>query len=484
MVDMITDTPDRRLLPTKRQSIEADHSKSALDSAALINHKYKTARKIILAPVKYSVIYLVSTYLIFLIGPLAQSSPDIATLSIFVFSTYGLFFGGYYLSTLGAERGVINSHKQDYGNSRTHLWMIWLGTAYFSIWGINMIREFGGGSLSEILEMIMSPGAAYKAKFEVFEQQIATNRVNRVTQILIIFSIIFGLFIPLITAAWPRVRRVNKILAVISIIIYTSAFLFIGTMKGVGDVALFIISGVSVRYAISIISGTAIRTQKAPRTGRAKLLVTIFMVAGFTYMVTNQMQRAAEFQISESRSVGNVSGTLLDTLFGESIAYGIYATLAYPSHGYLGLSYNLEQPFIFSNGAGFSQAFESYRFQFLGGENNLYKTYPYRTEAKGDWPAGMYWSTIFPWLASDMSFYLVPFFMGFIGYLFGKSWIACLKSKALLPLAAFSQFIIMVAFIPANNQVLMQRQGIWIVFSIIGLSLFNSLAKGATRGMR
>ena len=189
------------------------------------------------------------------------------------------------------------------------------------------------------------------------------------------------------------------------------------------------------------------------------------------------MLRAEEFGITESAIVGDVSDTVIARAFGTDAAYGIYTVLAYPSHGYLGLGYSMSVPFEFSRGAGLSQAYESYRSQYFGGAEFRYLTYPERSEQVTGWPAGMFWSTIFPWLASDLTFYLIPLFMAAIGALFARLWLSCLYGANALSLAAFGQIIVFVAFIPANNQVLMQRQGLLVVLWLLSLGLLQLLTK-------
>jgi hypothetical protein len=120
------------------------------------------------------------------------------------------------------------------------------------------------------------------------------------------------------------------------------------------------------------------------------------------------------------------------------------------------------------------QAFESYRYQYFGGESNLLLTYPYRTEAVTGWPAGMYWSTAFPWIASDLTFFGVFPFMFLIGMLFARTWVRCLKTLDIISLAILGQILIFIAFLPANNQVLMSRQGF---LSVVTLTIIVVLRK-------
>lgn len=310
----------------------------------------------------------------------------------------------------------------------------------------------------------MSPGAAYQAKFATFEEQLNSNRVNNITQILTILSFLFAISVPLMVLTWTRTGTLIKFAFVGSIIIYISGFLYIGTMKGLGDIFLYLVTG----FAILLGKKTLIGDQAINRNAIIASVAAL-MIAGGIYMVATQMLRAQEFNITESKFMKNLPDTAVGKIFGKDIAYGFYSTISYPSHGYMGLSYDLPLPFEFSRGAGLSQAFESYRLQYLGGENNLYLTYPYRGERATGWPTGMYWSTIFPWLASDVTFYGVPFLMALLGFLFARIWIDCLFNNSVISVAAMSQFVIFIAFIPANNQVLMTRPGLWIVATILAL---------------
>ena len=101
-------------------------------------------------------------------------------------------------------------------------------------------------------------------------------------------------------------------------------------------------------------------------------------------------------------------------------------------------------------------------------------TYPYRTELATGWPAGMYWSTAFPWIASDLTFIGVFPFMFLVGMLFARTWVNCLRKMDVISLAILGQVFVFVAFLPANNQVFMSRQGL---LSITVLSLIVVLRK-------
>lgn len=429
-------------------------------------------RGTLFAPIRVSLAYLLATFGLFLLSNLVSDVTNLGTLMAFVGLSFAGLYLGYYMGIGRLSEHYRRPQAPQFGATRFHQFLVIAGAIYFTIWGLNQFYDFGATNLESIVRAILSPGEAYKAKFDVFSERVDTETVSRVVQILVLLSIFYAVFLPLAVVSWPRLSIQIKGLAIFGVGIYIASFLFIGTLKGIGDVVLFLAAGVAVILARQ----TVFSPRRTNRT-RAYILIGFAGFAFFTYMAVNQVQRAEQFGVSESGIVGDISKTLLTRTIGHDAAFGVYQTLAYPSHGYRGLAYSLEQPFEFSRGAGFSQAFESYRLQFLGGEDNRFLTYPFRAEQMTGWPAGMYWSTIFPWLASDLSFYGVPIFMILMGFIFARLWIACIYGNNPFALAALGQMVIFVAFIPANNQVLMQRQGLWVVISLIGIGLAQYLTR-------
>lgn len=421
---------------------------------------------LLMAPMRYTQYYLWGTFGIFLMGNLVWDVENFPVLVVFLALAFGGFFAGYRLA-IGSFRTYQRPLRLlEFGSSRAHKQLIIAGALYFLIWGVNQFAEFGASGVGSVVQAILSPGEAYGAKFDTYDAQVDTAYVSPLVQVLILGSILYALFLPLAVASWASLTKSLRWLVGVATATYILSYLFIGTMKGIGDVMLFIICGAAVFVGKRSLQGKGSNIRRKVRgvlLGFGGLL--------FAYMVVNQLDRAEQFGITESAIVGDVSDTFIARTLGPRAAYGFYQVLAYPSHGYLGLSYSMSVPFEFSRGAGLSQAYESYRYQYLGGIDNAYSTYPYRSERMTGWPAGMFWSTIFPWLASDLTFYLIPFFMAAVGAIFARLWVSCLYGADVLALTALGQIFVFVAFIPANNQVLMTRQGLWVVISLLALAV-------------
>ncbi|WP_454597960.1 hypothetical protein [Qipengyuania sp. SM2507] len=431
---------------------------------------------LLMAPMRYSQYYLWGTFGIFLMSNLVWDVENFPVLIAFLFFAFGGFYGGYRLAIGNPKTYRCPPSLPDFGDTPNQKKLIFIGATYFLIWGLNQFVEFGASGLGSIVQAILSPGEAYGAKFDVYEAQIDDAYVSPLVQVLILASLVYALFLPLAVASWANISRATRWFVGIATAIYIMSYLFIGTMKGIGDVMLFIICGGAVYVGKRSLMGQGFNVRRRVRGVLLGLGVVLF-----AYMTFNQLQRAEEFGITESAIVGDVSDTFIAQTFGDRAAYGIYQVLAYPSHGYLGLSYSMSVPFEFSRGAGISQAFESYRFQYLGGIDNTLTTYPFRSERVTGWPAGMFWSTIFPWLASDMTFFLIPFFMAAMGAIFARLWVNCLYGVDVLALTALGQFFVFIAFIPANNQVMLTRQGFWVVLTLIAFAIARMVTKPRQR---
>jgi hypothetical protein len=435
------------------------------------------AKSVIYTPIKYAMIYLILTYCFFLITDLSDEIENIEILTGFVLLSYASLFVGYWFGARRLSLVLIPNFSQRQLRSINYLMMI--GSCYLFIWGINQIIQFGGTSFSNVWDSLLNPGSAYLAKFAKFEEFEASGDVNRFTQVLVLFGVVFIISIVAFSAYWNRLNKYTKILFISSIFIYLLSFAYIGTQKGLGDVMLLLLAGWSVARARDKLINLQkkINKSKLTRKNVVSIIIIILIAAlAITYMSLNQSSRSVEFGINSTMAAKDIEETLTSKLFGKDFALGFYSLLGYPSHGYIGLSHNLTQDFEFSYGAGFSPAFESYRLQYLGGSDNTLLTYPYRTEAATGWPAGMYWSTAFPWFASDLTFFGIFPFMFVLGMMFAKTWAKCLQDMDIFYLGVLGQFFIFIAFLPANNQVLMMRQSLWaIVFLIVIIFSRNHL---------
>jgi hypothetical protein len=139
----------------------------------------------------------------------------------------------------------------------------------------------------------------------------------------------------------------------------------------------------------------------------------------------------------------------------------------YLSQGYYALSLSLREPFVPMFGVGNSMFLYRQAARITGDGNILNDPYPVRIEKYG-WDAQVLWSSIYPWIASDVSFPGTILIVYLIGRLFALSWIDTLGGANPFGVVMFSQFVIMLFYFPANNQLVQSGEG----FTAFWVTLF------------
>lgn len=426
----------------------------------------------LLGPVRFALLYWVATFVIFLFSSLTTEVRNMGTLVVFVIACFVGFYLGYRAGLAGYLRQRVAAQIPSFGRSSIDVALVVGGAVYFLLWSLNQLIEFDLTNPVALIQAVLNPGEAYKAKFEIAQDRLNSQYSSSLGQVLVLTSVFYALFVPLVVTSWNNLPRAVRLLGLAAIGFYVVSFLAIGTMKGLGDIVLFVLTGLSVLIAKRRLAAGMVMSRR-----RIYFLLTIVGGAFFAYMLVSQVQRAEQFQITESPIVGDVSKSFVAQQFGHDAAYGFYTILAYPSHGYAGLAFNLEQPFVFSRGAGTSLALESYRQQYLGGGDNRFLTYPFRTELATGWDAQMFWSTALPWLASDVSFFGVPFVLALLGFIYARLWRSALFGSNPLTVGGLGLMIMFIAFMPANNQVMISRQGLWAIASLFAAGALVALAR-------
>lgn len=225
-----------------------------------------------------------------------------------------------------------------------------------------------------------------------------------------------------------------------------------GTQKMLGDIAV---------YAV-VIAGVKM-LDKSQRFRRRIMMMCIMglliVVILFTIM---QSERAASIGLTAANFASRSDGlayydtdNVIFKILGNELGFGLAALVSsYLSSGYYGLSLCLQLPFVWCFGVGNSYALSVFANRFLGWENMYYNTYLYRMEETFGRNGLRSWNTIFPWLASDLTFGGVILLFLLLGYIWCVAWDEILKYRNPVSLLLFANMSLGLVFIPANNQLL------------------------------
>jgi hypothetical protein len=319
-----------------------------------------------------------------------------------------------------------------------------------------------GRWIPDVFGAIRNPGGAYATALRL---GASGGRWLPVELMLMVLSPLLALVLPLTIYYWKDLSIRLRLLALGSVAADAVLTISTGRNKGLVDIVL-IGAGIAVAR---LVARRKPRVTRRPSTGRRTVLILVStcLLAGlvFTFFSRTQETRSgAGTVISVGQSaqvVADWRNPFIRTL-PRGAQRGAIALSAYLSQGYYGLSLALDEPFVPSFGVGNSQ------FLFLNAaalpllEDVDERPYPIRVGARGWDPYGS-WSTIYPWIASDVSFPGTVLVMVIVGWLLARSWVEALDGRNPLAAGMLAQMVIVCAYIPANNQAL-QSGGSLVAF--------------------
>ena len=320
--------------------------------------------------------WMLGTFGLFWAGALAQEVPNPGTLWLFVMSATGAFAVGYVAQLFRSDFRPRASTTRSTDVLRARR-LVLAGGIYYVLFGLALLFEYGATGPGSIIASLQDPAGAYLNKFTVYQQQEDNGRTNPVIQVLTLLGVLGTALVPLLVVHWRRLSGGLRLVGLAGIGVYSLFFLYIGTLKGLGDFVLMIAAGL-------LIASSRNRDRAAQRVKRrrATVLAAVVFALFCAYMMSSQADRVDQFG-THDRVRANPT---VERVAGEQVATGLAALVIYPTHGYLGLAYNLETPFVWSHGLGSTPAITSYGSQYLGIEADQYPAYPVRTEGRTGWP--------------------------------------------------------------------------------------------------
>jgi len=406
-------------------------------------------------PMRGAIAWMTGSFVLFLVVGDVSRVPDMVSLCAFIGATILAFAFGYWRRVRTWQAGEDDAAPEDDGRSARR-WVL-ISALYVGVYGLALLVAYGATSPSQILDALRYPGEAYF--FRLRDARLETS--NAFVQILTLFAVLSTPVVPLLIVSWRQLTIAVKAVAFGGIALSCAYWVFLGTQKGVGDFAVYGVAALMVRGAIH-------GRRSSRRTRRAIAALSLLFVG---YMVFNQTDRLE----AENTTGGFKPNPIFAAFTNDDIARGVSTTLFYPTHGYLGLAYNLDTDFEWTEGRGSSRAFDSYWTQYLGGESVFPETYPARTEHRTGWPALTNWATIYPWLASDLTYPGAIVFMGLVGWCLAHFWLEATVLRRRLALLLMGQLAILIAYIPANNQLGITRPGL---IAVVTLLVAYLLSKG------
>ncbi|MBK9797955.1 MAG: hypothetical protein IPP58_16025 [Holophagaceae bacterium] len=328
---------------------------------------------------------------------------------------------------------------------------IWVSVLVFI--PTNLFRT--GTMLPQVAQGLLNPGAAYDTSYLL---RTSADQAPLAEYLRFLLGPLLALAVPLGIYYWKELSRVQQAGVVFVVLSTVAMFISMGTNKAIADTVII------VPWLIA--AGAA-----GKRFNLSKRLLFVWVcILGigvssfFLFFRAGSISRGegAGFAVSGVFSHIDVKADMDHPLVANAsleTRVGILGLSFYLTGGYQALAMSLEEPWVPCYGIGNSFFLQRQVERILDRDDLASRTYPARIEARG-WDSVGLWSSIYPWLASDVSFPGTLLVVFWIGGLFARLWRDVIDGGNPIAVSLFSQVVIMLFYFPANNQVLQFGEGL------------------------
>jgi len=328
---------------------------------------------------------------------------------------------------------------------------IWVSVLVFI--PTNLFRT--GTLLPQVAQGLFNPGAAYDASFFL---RSGAGRAPYAEYLRFLLGPLLALAVPLGIYYWRDLSPWQRSGVVVVALSTVAMFISMGTNKAIADMVIIVpwlvaAGAAAKRFKVS--------TRLVAGWGLATCIGLGSLFAFFSAGVSSRGEGAGFAVHGVFSQVGveaDMEYPLLQDASPETRA-GVLGLSLYLSVGYQALAMSLDEPWVPCYGIGNSFFLQRQAERILDRDDLALRTYPARLESKG-WDSVGLWSSIYPWLASDLSFPGTLLAVFWIGGLFARLWRDVVDGGNPIAVSLFSQVVIMLFYFPANNQILQFGEGL------------------------
>ena len=319
-----------------------------------------------------------------------------------------------------------------------------------------------GSWIPDVIRGLTDPGGAYQASLQLTEGQPSAAMYTR-----ILIAPLLYLAIPVGIYYWGRIGWVLR-LGVIAVTLWTVALMIaIGMRAYMADMLVFI-PWLLLAAHISGVTRLS-RVAWAGMIGVGMLACAAFLAYFAMSNVAREGGRIVVVVEPLSYERPEDDNALLRAVPAEW-RQGVLGVTLYFAGGYYVLDRCLSKPWKPTYGLGHSRFLVRNAVRLLRSEEFARRPYTAQVEQEDGINAWMWFSTIYPWIASDVSFPGVVVVVFLIGWALGLAWSDCLRGRNALAPAALSLLLMVVFWFPALNRV--QDGEAMVAFWVILLAWF------------
>jgi hypothetical protein len=436
-------------------------------------------------PLLFVLVYLAFTFLVFAAGPIRWSltGREYALAGLISMGCLVTLALGYFVNVRRDAGLVLEGLRTGDGYLRLGriTVLLFIVSACFNILAVWSKLLLQYSPALNLWQCILNPGLGYVQGQQLQSLYEAGNIPGSIARYELLFralALLSGLGVfwyPLGWLAWRMLRLWMKLLFLFSLASTLLYYWIIGTQMGFG-MLVFAALPVFIYRSACAGCGKAPHGKRAGRNAAAQLTA---LVLAFVLLFAGMQLSRAGAKNAQTLDIGSVvkNESLYTLRWGgaaESKAmYGAMMLTFYVGHGYAGLGKSTGLPFKWTYGLGWSYGLLQLSEKYAGVSGVWERTYLYRNERINHWPALAYWSTLYPWLASDVTYWGVPVAMGLAGMFFAAMWKDLTARRSAIAATVLAQLFQLFAMVPANNQLFNTISGFFSSVLVLALYILS-----------
>jgi hypothetical protein len=385
-----------------------------------------------LKPIKYILLFNVFTILMLLAAPFKVNYTNLFAFLLLVSVNFIFLYYGF---KKGVHRKlVLREQKYDVQQIIKFVFIFYIVTLLIRYGFILKVNPFNFKELFAVISVgVVEPALGYQRTHNEQLVQYIPWTIFFITSIFNQLFYFFGIVL------WKKLSKSYKVLFVVLFLLEILIWYGRGTNFG-------------ITVLILLLFFNLLFFQKNRKIKRIALIVfPILSTFSFASLMESrrdgyEIQSLDEFDFT-SKGIDKDS-FVFDVLPPESVETYMYV-LSYFTQGYYHTLIAMDMDFEFTYFFGNNPNLILFGEIVLGEEINK-KTYVYRMRSYGVDPE-INWHSAYTWIASDTTFFLMPFLFMFIGYIYGMSWKLSVLYNDLHSKVIFLVISIFLIFLFANN---------------------------------
>jgi len=375
--------------------------------------------------------YLNMTVLLLVVGPWNYPIDNPFSVYTFLLISHLALFVGY--------KSVAHKEPRGYTGSITPSQLIGLAVLVNSIVALPTSVALTGSFLPDVMGGLENPGDLYTRTQQL---RLETSVIGYV-RILLAYPIFY--ILPLGVYYFFQISRTLQVLTLTTICFNVCLYIGMGTNKYIADCVIFSFWMLAASH----------KTHKFRRKWYVDMGIVALIVGGaFGFFKFFSAASNTRIQTKGVFMPGHVQadyGHWLIRNMDPDTQQGCIALISYLTQGYYGLSLCMEKPFFPMCGVGHSMFLTRNAAKLTGYSSLVELSYAARLSTENDPEWSDSWTTIYPWIASDVSFLLTPVVVFVIGRGFALCWLDSVGGKNPFAPIALANVVNMLVFFPAHN---------------------------------